>query len=597
MIRIILSLIGLYLTTGQEFPTNICELPKDIGKCRKYVTKYFYNNTEDTCQLFGWGGCGGNANKFDSVDECESFCKNGTTHKKLRSALKSAEEAPKEVFIGTIVEVDQMETDIIDFESGFGNWTIHGVNIVNLSDSTVNTDAIKVKASDFVLVPNKTLNEGDESELSNSFNIAADSHLEIDFSLYVSGYNTSLVDSEESGHNPSFSMLLEDESSENRDSAVDLGRLPVQEAAWKTFRFKIENKKEKMLKIIFSLSPGSGPGNVIALDDVEIRWIPMLETEADTIHKNILFSNVSAVIAEEVNNIIFNEANNGTENSSEIITTTTTTTTTTTQGLFEELINETINNTSSESSNKTGTEAPGVTGNVTSTINSSYNTTESPLNNNTSDINVTTTVTDNPSIFGPFNTTLRTTTETNNSTIDNIPNSSNSTNIVFPTEKSNSTNIVFPEQNNNETQPHNSTEETTTATNHENEKTTKDDKAPEVTTVQIPGNETKTTTIKTNPDETTTTISPQIESTTYNVSNSSAIKADNPDNGTKYGYTAEVILICLVVIFGLLFLLMVVKYYRLRTTIGDYQIQQGARQTYDNPAFNGFGMQDSYRSR
>jgi len=36
---------------------------------------------------------------------------------------------------------------------------------------------------------------------------------------------------------------------------------------------------------------------------------------------------------------------------------------------------------------------------------------------------------------------------------------------------------------------------------------------------------------------------------------------------------------------------------RLRTSIGDYQIQQGARQTYDNPAFNGFGMQDSYRSR
>ena len=36
----------------------------------------------------------------------------------------------------------------------------------------------------------------------------------------------------------------------------------------------------------------------------------------------------------------------------------------------------------------------------------------------------------------------------------------------------------------------------------------------------------------------------------------------------------KVVLICLVVVFGLLFLFMVVKYYRLRTSIGDYQLQQ-----------------------
>ena len=66
-----------------------------------------------------------------------------------------------------------------------------------------------------------------------------------------------------------------------------------------------------------------------------------------------------------------------------------------------------------------------------------------------------------------------------------------------------------------------------------------------------------------------------------------------------YGYPVEVALICLVVLFGLMFLVMVVKYYRLRTTIGDYRLRDnhGARQTYDNPAFNGFGLQDTYRSR
>lgn len=92
---------------------------------------------------------------------------------------------------------------------------------------------------------------------------------------------------------------------------------------------------------------------------------------------------------------------------------------------------------------------------------------------------------------------------------------------------------------------------------------------------------------------TTTTIT--TTASQHTASNSSAIKSE--DGGMSYGYASEVVLICLVVVFGLLFLFMVVKYYRLRTSIGDYQLQQGARQTYDNPAFNGFGLQDSYRSR
>ena len=75
--------------------------------------------------------------------------------------------------------------------------------------------------------------------------------------------------------------------------------------------------------------------------------------------------------------------------------------------------------------------------------------------------------------------------------------------------------------------------------------------------------------------------------------------------------------------FGALFLVTVGKYYQLKKNIGDYRIQQarvpnedmtknmytkkynsnptmqhpqGGQQTYDNPAFSGFGMQDSYRT-
>jgi len=67
-------------------------------------------------------------------------------------------------------------------------------------------------------------------------------------------------------------------------------------------------------------------------------------------------------------------------------------------------------------------------------------------------------------------------------------------------------------------------------------------------------------------------------------------------DGGSYGYTSEVVLICFCIMFGALFLVTVGKYYQLKKNIGDYRIQQGGQQTYDNPAFSGFGMQDSYRT-
>ena len=65
-------------------------------------------------------------------------------------------------------------------------------------------------------------------------------------------------------------------------------------------------------------------------------------------------------------------------------------------------------------------------------------------------------------------------------------------------------------------------------------------------------------------------------------------------NTATCSYTLVVVLICLVVILGTLLLFMVMKFYRLKTSI-ENQMQQSARPEYQNPAFNpdfdGFGMQ------
>jgi len=39
------------------------------------ITKIFFNPNTNECDLFSYSGCGGNANNFMSVRECESKCK------------------------------------------------------------------------------------------------------------------------------------------------------------------------------------------------------------------------------------------------------------------------------------------------------------------------------------------------------------------------------------------------------------------------------------------------------------------------------------------------------------------------------------------
>lgn len=41
-----------------------------------YSLGYFYNSKTEKCEYFGYGGCGGNSNRFESAEECESRCVN-----------------------------------------------------------------------------------------------------------------------------------------------------------------------------------------------------------------------------------------------------------------------------------------------------------------------------------------------------------------------------------------------------------------------------------------------------------------------------------------------------------------------------------------
>ncbi|XP_075555420.1 proteoglycan-like sulfated glycoprotein papilin isoform X2 [Dermacentor variabilis] len=53
---------------------DICALPKEEGPCRAAILHWHYNMAAGRCEQFYYGGCEGNANRFESRRDCERAC-------------------------------------------------------------------------------------------------------------------------------------------------------------------------------------------------------------------------------------------------------------------------------------------------------------------------------------------------------------------------------------------------------------------------------------------------------------------------------------------------------------------------------------------
>jgi hypothetical protein len=54
--------------------TDRCSQPAETGHCRALFPRYFYNISSRSCEEFIYGGCEGNENNFESVQECSQHC-------------------------------------------------------------------------------------------------------------------------------------------------------------------------------------------------------------------------------------------------------------------------------------------------------------------------------------------------------------------------------------------------------------------------------------------------------------------------------------------------------------------------------------------
>ncbi|XP_077607002.1 collagen alpha-4(VI) chain-like [Crocuta crocuta] len=59
---------------GKKRNSGPCFLDPVEGGCQNYTLNWYYNKEKQACQQFWYGSCGGNANRFQTKEECEARC-------------------------------------------------------------------------------------------------------------------------------------------------------------------------------------------------------------------------------------------------------------------------------------------------------------------------------------------------------------------------------------------------------------------------------------------------------------------------------------------------------------------------------------------
>lgn len=61
----------------EHIPENRCTHIRDPGTCLGNFPRWFWNSELEICQIFTYGGCGGNGNNFATQGECLDTCHRG----------------------------------------------------------------------------------------------------------------------------------------------------------------------------------------------------------------------------------------------------------------------------------------------------------------------------------------------------------------------------------------------------------------------------------------------------------------------------------------------------------------------------------------
>ena len=87
LVLLLLALISLVICSPakkdkeskkEKEPENAqCLLPKVTGRCKAAKRRFYFNKKTSKCEQFTYGGCGGNANNFGTMADCQKHCSTG----------------------------------------------------------------------------------------------------------------------------------------------------------------------------------------------------------------------------------------------------------------------------------------------------------------------------------------------------------------------------------------------------------------------------------------------------------------------------------------------------------------------------------------
>ncbi|KAH9285071.1 Papilin [Echinococcus granulosus] len=66
--------VPVYSGAVSDQSEDVCNLPTEVGPCKASIQRYTYNRSTGRCEAFYYGGCKGNENNFEKLDDCQRLC-------------------------------------------------------------------------------------------------------------------------------------------------------------------------------------------------------------------------------------------------------------------------------------------------------------------------------------------------------------------------------------------------------------------------------------------------------------------------------------------------------------------------------------------
>lgn len=80
--KMIYHIFYFYFVVAELPPLKLkhpfCGFKADDGPCKAMLKRFFFNIHTQQCEEFIYGGCEGNQNRFESLEECKEKCARGT---------------------------------------------------------------------------------------------------------------------------------------------------------------------------------------------------------------------------------------------------------------------------------------------------------------------------------------------------------------------------------------------------------------------------------------------------------------------------------------------------------------------------------------